>query len=62
MDDVISESILTSTKKGNILKNFFALGRHFGISLILSLQAYRSTLGSVMRNQMTIVCIGRINN
>ena len=55
-DDQISDSSL----KDKRLVDLYCLGRHFGISSIMSLQSYRSSMSAVCRCQMSIIAIGRL--
>ena len=59
MDDVISESALKKTGS-NILQTIATQGRHYNISTVVSLQAYRSSISPIVRSQCSIVMLGRL--
>ena len=59
LDDMISEQILSG--KGSFV-SLYSLMRHYNISCIFSLQAYRSTMGSVLRNQVTMLAVGALSS
>ena len=60
MDDAVGEQAMTS-KRGILLK-IATSGRHFNISSIISMQAYRSTMNPIVRQQTSCLMIGRLNS
>lgn len=59
-DDQISENILTDKKGG--LVEYIALMRHYGLSIVISLQSYRGTLSTAIRNGFTMVAVGALSS
>jgi hypothetical protein len=57
-DDSIADSAMSS--KNGMMRLIATTGRHYNISSIISIQAYRSSMNSTVRSQMSAVCIGRL--
>ena len=47
-------------KKNPLLMRLFAVGRHYNISQVVLMQRFKSILDATLRDQFTILCLGRL--
>jgi hypothetical protein len=55
IDDMISDSNVFNKKQDNLLTTLFFMGRHFGISLIITSQKYHSIPSGMLSNASQLI-------